>query len=91
MVRKGYSPEQVINQLREGEAIKTASARGHPARANDSNSNLTSGIITGGRSLSCGSANFVESFEQGNIIAVWESDRRRDVSPRFEWRIYGIL
>jgi len=50
MVRKGYTPEQIITKLREGEALLIASARCHPARANDSNSNLTSGIITGGRS-----------------------------------------
>jgi len=33
MVRKGYTPEQIVNKLREGEALLTSSSRGHPACA----------------------------------------------------------
>ena len=51
MVRKGYTSEQIINKLRKGEALKTASSRGYSARANDSNSSLRGGMITGDRSL----------------------------------------
>ena len=44
-------PEQLIDRLGKSEALPIADSRCHPARANDSNSNLTSGIIAGGRSF----------------------------------------
>ena len=43
-------PEQLIDRLGKSEALPIANSRCHPARANDSNSNLTSGIVTGGSS-----------------------------------------
>ena len=50
MVRKGYTSEQIINKLRKGEALEIVNSQGHPDGSNASNSNFTSGIITGGRS-----------------------------------------
>jgi len=51
MGRKGYTLEQIVDKPTEGEALLIASTRGHPAHANGSNSNFTSGIVTGDRSL----------------------------------------
>ena len=72
MVRKGYTLEQIVDKPTEGEALLIASTRGHPARANDSNSNLTSGIITGDRSLA---ASHVSYLQRGMAVGYTQLTR----------------